>query len=59
MLHGRMRDDNGGKSSLQDGNFAATTKRPETPEERYRKTGKAPMVEETPENNTPSGRRRH
>ena len=52
-----MREENVGTSMLQVVNLAATIERPETQEERYRKMGKAPMAEETPENITPSGRR--
>jgi hypothetical protein len=54
----RINEENVGTSSFQEGRPATATKRPETPEERYRKMGKAPMMEATPKNYTPSGRGR-
>jgi hypothetical protein len=48
----------GTSSSLHEGSSAAANVRPETPEERYHRMGKAQMTETTPKNYPPSGRRR-
>jgi len=59
MREGRLGEEDIGTSSLQGGDLRAATKRRETPEDRYRKMGKAPMEYGTPENTTPSGRGRN